>query len=207
VNDAYLKPYRDAQAEHGTDFDVTMWARPQTQRLRFDVFCQMLDLAGKRVLDAGCSRGDFAAFMLERGIAYGRFIGVDGVPEVIDFANARGLADSTFVAGDFVKTPGLLATGSPQIVTISGSLNTMDRDTAIGVLEGAWAGCEEALVFNFLSDRAGPGAPPQEYPAQRLPTLELLDWALRKTWNVQLRQDYFAHGHDATILLRKVEQG
>lgn len=203
MNDSYLKPYRDAQAEHGSDFDVTMWARPQTQRLRFQVFCEMQGLAGKRVLDAGCSRGDFAAYLLERGIRYGQFIGIDGLDEVIGFARGRGLPDSRFEAGDFVKDPGLLATGSPQVVTISGSLNTMDVDTALRVLEGAWSGCGEALAFNFLSDRAGGKAPPQEYPAGRLPTLKLLDWALTQTADVQLRQDYFDHGHDATILMRK----
>ncbi|MEM9420665.1 MAG: methyltransferase domain-containing protein, partial [Planctomycetota bacterium] len=136
MTDAYLQPYLDAQRTHGTDFDVTLWARPETQRRRFDVFCQMLYLEGKTVLDAGCSRGDFAAYMLERGITYGTFIGVDGVPEVIEFANGRGLPNSRFLAGDFVKTPSLLATDSPQIVTISGSLNTMDAETAIRVLEG-----------------------------------------------------------------------
>ncbi len=203
MTDAYLQPYLDAQRTFGTDFDVTMWARPETQRLRFEVFCQMLDLDGKAVLDAGCSRGDFAAFMLERGVNYERFIGVDGVPEVIEFANGRDLPHARFVAGDFVKKPSLMATDSPRIVTISGSLNTMDADTAFRVLEGAWSGCSEALIFNFLSDRAGEDAPPQEYPAKRLPTLSLLDWALQKTPNVQLRQDYFPHGHDATILMRR----
>ena len=203
MKDAYLKPYRDAQAEHGSDFDVTMWARPETQRRRFDVFCQMLYLEGKTVLDAGCSRGDFAAYLLERDVTYGRFIGIDGLDEVIAFARGRELPDSRFEVGDFVRQPELLATGSPQVVTISGSLNTMDAATAIRVLEGAWAGCGEALAFNFLSDRCGPGAPPQEYPAQRLPLMELLDWSLTQTPNVQLRQDYFAHGHDATLLLKK----
>ncbi|MEM1108065.1 MAG: hypothetical protein AAGH99_05160 [Planctomycetota bacterium] len=205
MTDAYLQPYLDAQRTHGTDFDVTLWARPETQRRRFDVFCQMLYLDGKRVLDAGCSRGDFAAFMLERGVAYGSFVGVDGVPEVIEFANGRRLTASKFLAGDFVKDVSLLGTDAPQIVTISGTLNTMDADTAIRVLEGAWAGCSEALLFNFLSDRAGENAPPQEYPAKRLPTLKLLDWALSRTPSVQLRQDYFPHGHDATILMRREE--
>lgn len=203
MNDAYLKPYQDAQAQHGSDFDVTMWARPETQRRRFEVFSQMLFLDGKSILDAGCSRGDFAAYLIERGVAYGRFIGIDGLDEVIEFARGRDLPNSRFEAGDFVKEPGLLATGSPQVVTISGSLNTMDVATAIGVLEGAWAGCSEALAFNFLSDRCGAKAPPQEYPAQRLPLMELLDWSLTKTPNVQLRQDYFDHGHDATLLLKK----
>jgi SAM-dependent methyltransferase len=199
--DAYLQPYRDAQARHGASFDVTMWASPKTQRRRFEVFMQELDFSGKRVLDAGCSRGDFADYLLERGVPYGRFIGIDGLPEVIEHARARGLPRSRFEAGDFVESPQWLATDRPEIVTISGSLNTMDPPTAVRVLEGAWSGCEEALMFNFLSDRAGSAAAPQEYPAHRLPTMTLLDWALRQTPQVRFRQDYFPHGHDATVLM------
>lgn len=206
MNDAYLQPYHDAQREHGTGFDVTLWARPETQRRRFAVFCEMLDMGGKRVLDAGCSRGDFAGYLLEGGVEYASFVGVDGVEAVIEFAQSRGLPRSAFVAGDFVKNVSLLETGEPEIVTISGSLNTMDAEPALAVLEGAWAGCSEALIFNFLSDRADARAPKQEYPAKRLPAMRLLDWALEKTWNVQFRQDYFEYGHDATVLMRKAKK-
>ncbi len=203
MSDAYLQPYRDAQQTHGSGFDVTMWARPETQQRRFEVFTQMLDFGGRRVLDAGCSRGDFAAYLQDRGVDYGRFIGIDGLAEVIAFARGRGLPDSRFEAGDFVASPELLAIEDPEVVAISGTLNTMDFKTARRVLEGAWAGCRGALIFNFLSDRAGPSAPPQAYPATRLPTMKLLDWALKKTPVVQLRQDYFPAGHDATILMVK----
>jgi SAM-dependent methyltransferase len=203
VSDAYLQPYRDAQQTHGASFDVTMWARPETQQLRFRVFTEMLDFTGRRVLDAGCSRGDFAAYLIDAGIEYGRFIGIDGLPEVIDFARQRGLRESRFEAGDFVSEPGWLATESPQIVTISGSLNTMDLSTVLSVLEGAWAGGPQTLLFNFLSDRIGSDAPPQEYPAKRQPTLRLLEWALEQTPSVRLRQDYFPQGHDATILMQR----
>ena len=175
--DDYLQPYREAQQEHGDAFSVTLWARPETQQKRFAVFTEMIDFAGKRVLDAGCSRGDFAQYLLDHGHAYGKFTGVDGVPEVIDFANRRGLPNACFVAGDFAQNRGLLAEGQPQITAISGTLNTMDATTATAVLESAWAGCSEALVFNFLSDRCDPSAPPQEAPAVRLPTEQLLAWA------------------------------
>lgn len=184
-------------------FDVTLWGRPQTQRRRFEVFAEMLDLGGKAVLDAGCSRGDFAAYLIEKNVAYKGYVGVDGVEEVVAFARERGLPRSRFVVGDFVKDPGLLKTGSPEVVSISGSLNTMDDATVNVVLEGAWAGCSETLVFNFLSDLATPAAPAQQYPARRLPTLKLLAWAAKKTGDVQMRQDYLGEGHDATILMRK----
>ena len=207
MNDDYLQPYRDAVTRYGSGFDATLWATPRTQAVRFAVMRAMVPLEGKRVLDAGCSRGDFAAYLEEAGVDYERFIGVDGVEEVVGFARERGLARSEFVAGDFVKRPELLATGEPDVVTISGTLNTMSLGVATAVLEGAWAGCREALVFNFLSDRADRKAPRQEYPARRLPLMTLLDWSLERTWDVQLRQDYFPFGHDATILMRKAGRG
>ena len=204
MNDAYLEPYRRAQATHGASFDVTLWARPETQVRRFGIFAELVDFAGKRVLDAGCSRGDFAAWLIERDIAYDHFSGVDGVAAVVDFARGRGLARTDFVAADFVRDPGTLgadrpATERPDVVAISGTLNTMDWPTARGVLEAAWAGCRHTLVFNFLSDRCGPEAPEQLEPAVRLPTDAVLDWAWSRTWNVMFRQDYFDHGHDATV--------
>jgi SAM-dependent methyltransferase len=202
-DDAYLRPYRDAQTQHGSGFDVTLWARPETQTLRFRIFADLIPLHGKRLLDAGCSRGDLAAWLREHGVRYGHYHGVDGLPEVIEFARRRGLPDASFAAGDFVGRPALLARTEPDITLISGTLNTMDDDTAMQVLGAAWDGCREALVFNFLSDTCGPHAVPQQYPARRLPTMRLLTWAMRRTPYVVLRQDYFRDGHDATILMRR----
>ena len=61
--DAYLQPYRESAETHGTEFEVTLWANRRAQLLRFEVFAQMCDMSGKRVLDAGCSRGDLATFL------------------------------------------------------------------------------------------------------------------------------------------------
>jgi len=199
----YLDPYHDAAQKHGSDFDVTLWASERTQRLRFKVFAEMVYLQGKRILDAGCSRGDFASYLLEHQIGYDRFIGVDGVPQVIDFANTRNLPRATFHAGDFVRDPKLLSIGQPQVIAISGTLNTMDLPTVLGLLDAAWDAAAQTLIFNFLPDTAGPGAPPQQDPAHRLPTMRLIDWALKKTWDVRYRQDYMPHGHDATIAMGK----
>jgi SAM-dependent methyltransferase len=201
--ESYLGPYVEAAREHGAGVGVTLWANERTQRLRFKVFSEMVFFAGKRVLDAGCSRGDFAAYLLEHDQRYARFVGVDGLPGVVDFANGRGLAGSEFHAGDFVAEPSLLRIGDPQVVAISGTLNTMEDATVFGLLEHAWDAAGEALIFNFLSDRVSPEAEPQKPPSRRLPTLELLAWAFAQTPRVVLRQDYFPHGHDATILMRR----
>ncbi|MGB0769096.1 MAG: class I SAM-dependent methyltransferase, partial [Phycisphaeraceae bacterium] len=163
--DHYLEPYRDAHGDHGSDFRVTLWANERSQRLRFKVMTQMVFMPGKRVLDAGCSRGDFAAYLCEKDVAYASFVGVDAVEPVIDFAQSRGLPRASFVAGDFVADPSLLSVGSPQVVAISGSLNTMDDDTVMSLLDRAWRATSETLIFNFLSDRASADAPAQTDPA------------------------------------------
>ncbi len=203
-NDHYLDPYKKSVRKHGSDFGVTLWANTDSQERRFEVLTQMCFLADKRILDAGCSRGDLAAYLAKRDIPFQSYVGVDALCDVIDFAAKRGLPRSQFRCGDFVADPSILAIGDPQIIFISGSLNTMTDDQAVAVLESAWAATSEALIFNFLSDRAAPQAPLQKDTARRLDTFKLLDWALAKTWAVALRHDYFNHGHDATILMRKI---
>jgi SAM-dependent methyltransferase len=203
--DSYLHPYRQAHGRHGNDFRVTLWASETSQQTRFAVMGQMLDFTDKRVLDAGCSRGDFARWLLDHDQPYAQFIGIDGLCEVIDHANEQALPRASFYCKDFVTHPQTLAIGEPQIVAISGSLNTMEFKTALRVLEASWAAASETLIFNFLSDRTGPRALPQQAPARRLPTMKLLDWAMSRTWAVRFRQDYFDQGHDATIRMDKTD--
>jgi len=199
----YLKAYQQGIQKHGTDFEVTLWASPRTQQLRFDIFAQMYPLHGKVILDAGCSRGDLASWMLEHGIHYSQYIGIDALVPVIDYARTRKLPRAEFHAGDFVTDTRLLATGNPDVICISGSLNTMSDEQALTVLQAARDASQEALLFNFLSDRAGPAAPLQDRIARRLNTLALLDWAFDMTPDVTFRQDYFPHGHDATIRMKR----
>ncbi|MEM7680733.1 MAG: class I SAM-dependent methyltransferase [Planctomycetota bacterium] len=201
--DDSLAPYRQAVAEGAEGFDATLWASPATQRLRFEVFAGMLDLCGKHVLDAGCGPGDLAEYLAESGCAHTQYTGVDGLEASIEAARARGVPRSRFVLADFVVDPEVLSAQGAQVVVISGTLNTMDPAEALRVLEAAWAGAGEGLAFNFLSDRAVDPAPTQLAPARRLPTLDLLQWALGKTPHVRFRHDYFAGGHDATISMRR----
>ncbi len=203
--DTYLDPYRDAQDDYGNDFRVTLWANTRSQEQRFKVFTQMCFLPGKRILDAGCSRGDLADYLTRKGVEYGRYIGIDGLPEVIDYAKKRGLLRAEFHAGDFVADPSLLSIGKPQVITISGTLNTMDDTTAMALLDNAWRACSESLMFNFLSTRVTTNTHEELGPARRLDPLVYLDWALQRTPAVQLRQDYFKRGHDATIKMVKLE--
>ncbi|MCC6580789.1 MAG: methyltransferase domain-containing protein [Phycisphaeraceae bacterium] len=201
--ETYLAPYRQWASRYGTDFGVTLWASPRSQQRRFEVIAEMCFLTGKRILDAGCSRGDLADFLLHRGVMFDQYIGIDALPPVIDHAKSRALPRCRFHVADLLNHPGVMAKHRPQIVAISGTLNTMTDDQVFRLLDAAWNAATEVLVFNFLSDRCGPGAPPQDDYARRIDTLALLQWSFDRTWCVVFRQDYFEEGHDATILMRK----
>jgi len=203
ARDDYLQPYRQASEDFGDDFRVTLWASQKTQMVRFKIFTQMLDLANKHILDAGCSRGDFLAYLSEQAITCNWYTGLDGVEPVIRQARARNFAKATFIHGDFVRNPVLLAAGKPDVICISGTLNTMTPRQMQGVLHAAWAATGEALLFNFLSDLATSAAARQTYPARRHDTRRVLQWAAECTGHIVYRQDYLPHGHDATILMLK----
>ena len=204
--DEYLEPYRRASKSFGDDFKVTLWASQRTQEARFEAFTEMFDFTQRRVLDAGCSRGDFLVYMGNVGIECASYTGLDGVEQVILQARSRAFPRSTFIHGDFVRDPHLLASGEPDVICLSGTLNTMTFRQTLSVLRGAWDAAGQALIFNFLSDLATSRAAPQGYPAHRHDTRRLLQWATGCTGQVIYRQDYLPHGHDGTILMMK-EQG
>lgn len=199
MSDAYLDPYREAVDRFGATFDATLWNSREFQRLRFEVLRGLVDLEGLTLLDAGCGLGDLCEHLHERNVQLARYVGVDGVPEIVSAAQQRGLPRAEFHCRDFVADDEALRLGEPDIIFFSGSLNTLPEETARRVAQRAWEAARRGIVFNFLSSRAS--APWRERdtgPARRFDTLDWLDWALGATSQVQFRQDYLA-GHDATI--------
>ncbi|TVQ59270.1 MAG: methyltransferase domain-containing protein [Phycisphaerales bacterium] len=202
---AYLAPYRDALERHGPTFEATLWRNEDFQRARFAVLCETIDLTGRIVLDAGCGRADFARYLLEHEVQYGRYIGVDAMPELMDAGKALGAPECEFHVRDFVADPDAFTPVArpPDVVVFSGSLNTLKLDDSMRVLDRAWDACTEALLFNFLSSRCPQAAhTAPDDPAQRYDPLGLLNWALARTPSVLFRQDYL-QGHDATIAMWK----
>lgn len=200
--DKYLNPYREAVERFGPSFQATLWTSRESQRIRFDV---MIDLAGLDdcvVLDAGCGTGDFAEHLLESKVSFARYIGIDAVPEVIDAAKRRELCRCEFRLGDLIHDPSLLSEIKPDFVCVSGTLNTMEEQTARTLVMAAFEASAQGVVFNFLSDRPAPRWSDHDIgPAKRFNTIEWIDWALGKTARVSFTQDYL-DGHDATIMMR-----
>ena len=207
MSDAYLDPYRRAVDHFGATFDATLWKSREYQRLRFEVLRQMIDLDGLTLLDAGCGLGDLCEYLHERNVRVARYIGVDGVAEIVAAARERQLPHAEFHGRDFVADPEALAIGRPDLIFFSGSLNTVPEATARQVAQRAWGIASRGVVLNFLSDRASAASLARHTgPARRFNTIDWLDWALRTTTQVQFRQDYL-DGHDATIAMLRERPG
>ena len=207
----YLEPYRAAVDAGGPAFEALLWRSREFQRIRFETIAQMADPTGRVVADLGCGRADFLAWMHEQGVAYGAYVGVEGIPELVRFCEARALdeklPEATFVEADFAADADifskLVAERKIDTLVFSGSLNTFDEADALRVLGRAWDALERGgvLIFNFLSTRHPPDASPHPDPARRFDPVRMLDWALSKSRLTRLRHDYLA-GHDATVAMR-----
>lgn len=215
----YLQPYREAIKRFGAGFQATLWASPHGQRTRFDVMIELIGagsvgagcdpsvgrrgLDGATLLDVGCGTGDFALRLIERGVNFRTYIGVDAVSEMIDAATSRQLARCEFLVGDVLSNPAMLLDAKPDFICVSGTLNTMDEATARRLVQTSFEAAALGVAFNFLSNR-----PDEQWhdkdlgPARRFDTIRWLDWSLHLTSLVRFAQDYL-DGHDATIVMRR----
>ena len=200
---SYLQPYRAAVDRIGPRFEALLWTSPETQLVRFRAITQMFDFRDHAILDAGCGRGDLARWLCREQVNYRRYLGVDAVPEMLQFAREQGLPNSEFQLLDFVADEHAFCAaaegGAPDVVVFSGSLNTLPQEMALAVVDRAWAACRVAVVFNFLSIFDGEDG---EGPARKFSPVDVVRWALERTVLVAFRHDYL-EGRDGTVVMRK----
>ena len=87
-----------------------LWASPRTQRARFEIIRLMYDRFVRSVLDAGCGRGDYLAYLIEQGTCPSNYIGIEAVGALADAACASKFPHATIIQADFVwSRPGYLS--------------------------------------------------------------------------------------------------
>ena len=201
----YLRPYRHAAEHFGTEFAATLWHSPESQTLRFEVMASLVDLEHERVIDVGCGRADFAAYLIEHEIDYEKYIGVDAIDSMVEYARQRNLPRCEFVVADVISHPEVLRELEPGYICLSGTLNTMEEAMARKLIEQCYSAARLGVVFNFLSDRPHARWIGRDLgPARRFDTVAWIDWALSMSSRVTFTQDYF-DGHDATICIHHDE--
>ncbi|MEO0512800.1 MAG: hypothetical protein AAF108_07885 [Planctomycetota bacterium] len=233
----YLEPYRDAVRRHGATFESLLWRNAEFQRTRFRVLIetaelglrelglgdtgrdkdQVGDLERVTLADIGCGRADLYDWLIGSGRRVRGYVGVDGVPELVDACEQRGTKHGwqgvSFRLADFVRDGalwnGLVGSGA-TVLLFSGALNTLEEDAAVGVVERAYAalassGRAGGVVFNFLnagfqssSVASTSAAPARNDPARRFDPNRVLSRVNEFAPRVVLRNDYLG-GRDVTV--------
>lgn len=202
----YLEPYREAVRMHGPGFEALLWRSHEFQRRRFEVLAEVARPKGRVLADLGAGRGDLLEYLKGIDQAPLRYVGVEGIGELVEPAQKR-LPESQWVVTDFVKDRELFVQlvdeHQARVLVFSGSLNTLDEGTALEVLDRAWDAvhaCEGGvLAFNFLSS-AGRKRRESTGPANRFSSGRVFKWAQRASGRMLFRQDYLG-AHDATVAL------
>jgi SAM-dependent methyltransferase len=150
IDEPYLAPYHRAVERHGAGFASLLWANQRTQEIRFDAIRRMADPAGKIILDAGCGRADYLAYLIEHQVRPAQYIGIEGVPTLADAAEKIAFGDKKIIRADFVRHSIRLFVGA-EIVVFSGSLNTLPNEEFYATIRHAYEAAAETLIFNFLA--------------------------------------------------------
>ena len=202
----YLEPYRRAVERFGASFPAMLWHSRDSQIVRFDVMIAMVGFDESVILDVGCGTGDFAARLIERKIPFKSYVGVDALSEMIQSAGKRGFNRCRFETHDVLLDPDAMSAYEPDFICFSGTLNTMEEQTARSLIGRAFMAALQGVVFNFLSDRCHRRWLDRDlHPARRFNTVRWLDWAMDLSSRVTFTQEYL-DGHDATILIRHEEE-
>jgi len=126
------------------------WQKIEGQSARFDTLCQIGDLSGHSVLDAGCGHADFFPFLNKRFSSVS-YYGCEQIPDLLQVASQRykRATNVVLLPGNFLDE----AMPITDFVLVSGSLNYRQSDAnfVYNSIKTLFAKCRIALGFNLLS--------------------------------------------------------
>lgn len=135
------------------NFEVLDWSDAASQRARFRVLVENVNLAGKTVLDVGSGLGDLLGYLKQQNIPI-VYTGVDIVEQMVEAAKQQH-PDGHFICGDIFSEE-LLSPGSFDVVFCSGIFN-LNLGNNLRFLPKAISRMlllsREYLVFNCLHKR------------------------------------------------------
>lgn len=182
-----------AREYRGTSRQVDA-SSPRSQEVRFEVILDTLDsmlgerLAGMSILDFGCGKGDFAAYLRRRGRLDGlRYVGVDGIEENVEDARRD-------VGGDFRMLRwdggGRVIDEEVDLIVWSGTFAATRLERRMQMVPSLLEQARVGVVGNFLTWT--PGVDDWQGMVLMDPgdALTLVD---RAAFRVQLRADYLPH--------------
>lgn len=158
---------------------------PAGQRLRYSVMLEVGEIAGAKILDYGCGKGDFYGFLRENFIE-ADYSGFDITPGFIELAG-RKYPECSFRVFDIEEEP---LEEDFDYIFLCGVFNNRAEgadETIRNILRLLFPHARKGLVFNALSSRASAKAVELHYTSPD----DIVSFALKElTPLVVLRHDY-----------------
>lgn len=195
----FLKNRYEASFEiNGFSPESVLWTE-EKQKIRFDALISQFNLENKSILELGCGFGDINKILQKRYKKY-KYFGIDLVEEFINVAKNVYNNDSiTFECGDFLnrkfkrKYDYVIESGIFNI-----KLKEMDNYDFIETsIKQAFELCNEALAFNFITERVNYKDDDFYY----INPEKVLEIAFRYSKKVILKSDYLPF--DYTVIIYK----
>ena len=137
------------------------WGSEASQIRRFEVLNEVAELGRRTVLDVGCGLGQFAEFMIDRGIVFDDYVGVDATPELIARASGR-YGGSPFASrmrwhvGDARKLDDVVGPETFDVVVASGLLYLHEYDDMLTIVRALYDRARVAVALNSLQPPFAP---------------------------------------------------
>ena len=112
--------YEDRIDPRREGWDVLDWASARTQKRRFEILLENVDLHGRSILDVGCGVGELLGFLQDKGVA-AEYTGVDILEKMVEEARRRH-PGGRFLCADIFESPCPLEQ-TYDVVYCSGTLN------------------------------------------------------------------------------------
>lgn len=191
-----LRYHKRLIERHGTGTTRALgWQKIEGQSARFETLCQIGDLSGHSVLDAGCGHADLFPFLAKRFPSV-TYYGCEQIPELLQVATQRYKRENNVILleSDFLDK----AIPVTDYVLASGSLSYRhsDDDFVYNAIETLFTKCRIALGFNLLSGGVGPNTLLMAYHPD-----EILDFCRTLTNKVQIQVGYWPD--DFTVFVYK----
>jgi SAM-dependent methyltransferase len=198
LKQAVVRHYEAQLRRFGPTPEGMDWKDAASQRLRFQILCEVCDLRGRSLHEIGCGAGHLLDYLRENGIA-ADYSGSDLSPAMVEAAR-RLHPGARFEQRDL-----LLEEPEPSydVVVCSGlfhvSLGHAEppwRRFVEETLRRMWSLCRVAIAFNRITDRVDWRVPTLHYSSPG----ETLDFCRRELGRfVTLRHDYPLHEYTVYV--------
>lgn len=192
--DETIQRYSSRYRELGVSARTLGWGTREQQEIRFAAVRSLVDLSDRDVLDWGCGFGDLATDLLEHGVAFRSYRGVDLNEDFVREAEAvhRREPRVSFAVAD--PDEPLPRKQNADVVVMLGLANFEQpgldtREYALLLLRSGFEAARQAVVCDFLSDLPTPGYARETFVHYYDPA-EVLRWGLELSPKVVMKHDY-----------------